>query len=159
MKWKAAALDAEPSIKRAQQLQFQSEIIAAREKGRAEQMQALAIEAIDLMRRVINASDVRMAPGIYFLLDKKGRVVYVGKSENVLFRMNGHKGKEFASVRMIHVPSTAERDRLERRFIHLLTPAINVSLTAFNESQKLLEKHTDELAQKLPSHSVEGAIP
>lgn len=114
----------------------------------AEKLKSLAWEAIDLMRRLINASDVRMAPGVYFLLDTTGTVVYVGKSSNVLLRMAGHKDKSFVAVRMIEVLDDVERGQLEERFIHLLKPSINTSLTAFNHSHALLECDVGELARK-----------
>ena len=105
---------------------------------------------IALLRRIIAATEPRPEPGIYFLLDAVGLVLYVGQSDNVLNRMSGHKVKAFASVRMIQVPLAEDRNRLEQQFIHLLVPPLNVQRVGFNEVRKLLSgarsvPHNDEL--------------
>jgi hypothetical protein len=157
MTWKKLALAAEPKIESARAQQFSAEIAAGQHRSRADKMQELARETLALMRLVINGSDARMAPGVYFLLSKTGQVLYVGQAENVLLRMGGHRDKDFHSVRMIHVPRPGERDRLEQRFIHLLTPPINIALTGRNECASLLENDALSLAQKPSALSVEAA--
>lgn len=110
---------------------------AGRHKGIAEQMRAVAEEAITLARMLVTVTGIRSAPGVYFLL-RRGAVVYVGKSDNVLFRMAGHKPKEFDDVRMLHVAAPAERDRLERAYIHLLVPRLNIQQQRFNDTAAML---------------------
>lgn len=146
--YKKLAAQAEQRARAAEMNISTVEITAAHHKGVADQMRNLALEAIDLMRLVISASDVRPAPGVYFLLNAAGSVVYVGQSENVLFRMVGHKTKNFASVRMIEVHELVERLRLELRFIHLLVPPLNVALMNFNDAQDLLKSAASELSAK-----------
>lgn len=112
--------------------------IAANHKGTAQAMQMLSTECLNLMRLLVGATDIRALPGVYFLMNKSGGIIYVGQSENVMFRMSGHKEKEFHSVRMIHIARPNERIRIETRFIHLLQPPINLQYLGPDNSQELL---------------------
>ena len=128
-------------------------LLAAEFRGRACDMQELAQESVRMMHMVLKATEAKMAPGVYFLQDKSGRVVYVGQSENVLLRMAGHKNKEFSGVKMIRVDRQTDRDDLEQKFIHLLLPPINAALTGFNNAKRLLEMELREFP-----HAVAVAI-
>lgn len=99
--------------------------VAKRERV-ATQYQSLARETVDILRLVIQATEPKPKPGVYFLLSASGEVLYVGVSDNVLARMSGHTEKVFETVRMIHVPQAKQRIRLEKRLIHLLTPPLNI---------------------------------
>lgn len=113
--------------------------IATRERT-AGQYQALAREAVDIVRLVIGASEPLPKPGVYFLLGAGREILYIGKSDNVLARMHGHTEKGFETVRMIHVPRAKERTRLEARLIKLLTPPLNVALASpTNPTRVMLE--------------------
>jgi hypothetical protein len=151
MNWKERALNAEKRAAEAESQALVSQVATAKTIEHSQNLRAFALESVELMRLVINASDVRMAPGIYFLLNQAGEVVYVGKSSNVLLRMSGHREKQFSSVRMIEVRDEAERSLLECRFIHILKPQINVSMTAFNSTHELLNIDVLELARSVYS--------
>jgi hypothetical protein len=113
--------------------------IAKRERA-ASQYQALAREAVDVLRLVIGATEAKPKPGVYFLLGASSEVLYIGKSDNVLARMHGHTEKGFETVRMIHVPKSKDRSRLESRLIKLLTPPLNVALASpTNPTRVMLE--------------------
>lgn len=115
-------------------------MMAARHRV-ATQYKALAVEAVEILRLVVKSTEIRPKPGVYFLMGSEGEILYVGKSDNVLVRMAGHKEKDFETVKMIHVPRSEDRDKLEARLIHLLTPPLNIHLLTFNTTQVLL--HAD----------------
>jgi hypothetical protein len=87
-----------------------------------------ARDAVELMRLLLRATEGRPRPGVYFLLDEAGGVLYVGQSDNVLVRMRGHPEKGYESLRMIRADDYEERLELERRFIRLLKPPLNLVL-------------------------------
>jgi hypothetical protein len=64
---------------------------------------------------------------VYFLLDKLGRVVYVGKSSALFGRISNHAGKdwEWTEVSVTRVHSAYEMDTLEEDKIHQLHPRYN----------------------------------
>lgn len=111
--------------------------MATRERT-ASQYKALARETVDVLRLVIGATEARPKPGVYFLLGASSEVLYIGKSDNVLARMRGHTEKGFETVRMIHVPKTKDRTRLEARLIKLLAPPMNVACASPNDSTRVL---------------------
>lgn len=135
---RAIANKADTLITEANIARHKAELMAANFKGEADSMQSLARECLDLMRQLVSATDVRPAPGVYFLMNKAGEIIYVGQSENVMFRMAGHKEKDFHTVRMIHITKPLERNRLEQRFIHLLKPPINIQYLGVDRSHELL---------------------
>lgn len=118
----------------------QAVISAANFKGSAQSMKLLATECLDLMRLLVSATEVRPEPGIYFLMNKLGAIIYVGQSENVMCRMSGHKEKDFYSARMVKIKRADERLRIETRFIHLLRPPINLQYLGVDGSHELLEQ-------------------
>lgn len=67
--------------------------------------------------------------GIYFLLDHKRRVVYVGKSTNLFYRIGQHikdNSKLFAYHAHIEIHEKA-LDDAERHYIAMLQPKFNIS--------------------------------
>ena len=62
--------------------------------------------------------------GVYFLC-RGSRVVYVGQSSNYIFRLQGHKDKQYDRIFFKRVHRGKLRD-VERRFICLLKPELNV---------------------------------
>lgn len=118
----------------------QAVIAAANFKGSAQEMKLIATECLTLMRLLVSATEIRPEPGIYFLMDKPGAIIYVGQSENVMCRMSSHKDKAFYSARMVKIVRPDERLRIETRFIHLLQPPINLQYLGFDESHELLKK-------------------
>lgn len=95
-----------------------------------EQELAASVETLRLLSVIAKAlvlcEPVSSAPGVYFLLDSKGAVVYVGQSSNVALRLGGHRDKEFTDVRMIRIPDEIQRTRYEQLLIQLLRPMCNV---------------------------------
>jgi hypothetical protein len=102
-----------------------------------DELRAAARDAVELMRLMLSLSPISPKPGIYFLLNAAGDVVYVGQSANVVMRMAGHSEKQFTDVRMLHIIPIAERNRLERMFVHHFTPPLNTALQAFNRGLAL----------------------
>ena len=82
----------------------------------------------DLIRIALSASDVRPTAGIYFLFDANNAIIYIGQSDNVMRRMAGHMEKPILSVRMVACPDVIQRLGLERQFIAIFRPALNVHL-------------------------------
>jgi hypothetical protein len=151
--WKKVAATAEKKAADAERRRGDVILEAMKHKARADALQDFATEAVALMRMLVAASEPRMLPGVYFLLCSAGRIQYVGQSDNVLFRMAGHREKKFARAQMIHVKSASERDRLEARFIHIFEPPLNVQLQLNNRTQELLADGAQSLPQKVCDHS------
>lgn len=61
--------------------------------------------------------------GIYFLL-REGRVIYVGRSRNVYFRVLKHKHRQFQAWHWLPC-AESDLERLERAYLDLLLPALN----------------------------------
>lgn len=93
---------------------------------------------VGIITQLLSATEARAAPGVYFLIDAKGTVIYVGQSQNVLARLSGHADKPFYQARMIPVPSQGKRMQVEARFIRLLRPALNIR--GLGESDELKER-------------------
>lgn len=82
-----------------------------------------------LLRLLINSTDAKPLPGVYFLLAASGEVQYIGQSKNVLSRMHGHSAKEFAQVRMIRMDDPGQRLALESNLINLFKPKLNLQFS------------------------------
>ena len=106
-------------------------------------------ESIDLLRLLAAATDARPVPGVYWLLDNVGEVAYVGQSKNVLARMSGHVGKEFATVRMVQITDDKRRLYIESRLIRLLTPPKNIVGIGFK--RELEQAAVSDGGQVLPT--------
>jgi hypothetical protein len=119
----------------------------------ANQLRAIAKEAVDIMRQILCATEARPKPGVYFLLGAHSELLYIGKSDNVLSRMSGHDEKEFEFVKMIHVQNSRERTKLEGRLIHLLRPPLNIAMSGGGETRKLIET---EACYKIPTRDPRG---
>lgn len=78
---------------------------------------------------VRNALPFGVATGVYFLI-KDARVIYVGKSVNVLDRIGKHRreGKWFDSFNYLPCPA-GRLDEIEARYILAFMPKMNASLT------------------------------
>jgi hypothetical protein len=81
-----------------------------------------------LMGMMMTAHELRPTPGVYWLIDEAGSVVYVGQSKNCLSRMAGHRDKPFVSARMLAIEDDGRRSLVERMLIMSLTPAHNVKM-------------------------------
>jgi hypothetical protein len=88
--------------------------------------------------------------GVYFLV-KAGRVVYVGQSNNVYWRVGVHRlTKDFDAWHWVSCPRE-ELTRLERRYIDLLVPQMNQdSLTVSRRRGKI---PLSDLAISIVGHS------
>lgn len=84
--------------------------------------------------------------GIYFLV-KKGRVVYIGQSINILGRIDQHKyhGKQFDQIFFLPVPKS-KLNEVERAFIKKLKPSEQgVMYESFSlEAAELVTKEYNE---------------
>jgi hypothetical protein len=81
-----------------------------------------------VLAMALRMTEPKPLPGVYFLLSEEKNITYVGQSQNVLGRMSGHSGKDFHSVRMIHVEDKDERMFIEKAMIELLQPKDNTML-------------------------------
>lgn len=84
----------------------------------------------EIVAALTRASEPRPRPGIYFLHDTEGQLLYIGQAGNVLSRMIGHTDKPFDSVRMIEIEDHRKRLEIERALIRHLKPPFNVQHTA-----------------------------
>ncbi len=93
------------------------------------EMAALVREdARALAGMMLRAVDALPLPGVYFMMNDAGAVIYVGQSQDVTRRLTAHLVKEYASVRMVPVKSDVERAALEKAFIRFLSPPLNKAL-------------------------------
>ena len=79
--------------------------------------------------------DVTTEPGLYFLFDRKGVIIYVGKATNIQFRLSQHLneklGLSYVETEKIHkisvivVDDSALRSFLEVLYIFNLNPQFN----------------------------------
>ena len=122
----------EQEIRGAQQATTAQEIKLLRLHEELSETRGLLEGAIEGMRLLLKATRIQPRPGVYFLLDDKSTLLYVGQSESVAGRMVGHSDKQYSDAVMLHVTDLAERNRLERLFVHYFTPPLNVQLQAFN---------------------------
>jgi predicted transcriptional regulator len=95
----------------------------AKEGGKIREFETVA-------KLLLSTGPVCAEPGIYFLFDATGRVVYIGQSKNVALRLAGHDDKEFRDIRMIQVPGEAERLKYEALLIKTFRPKYNVALNS-----------------------------
>jgi hypothetical protein len=79
---------------------------------------------------MMSAHELRPVPGVYWLSDGMGAVVYVGQSKSCLSRMSGHRDKEFVTARMIRVDDESERSEIERTLIRSMRPALNIKMVS-----------------------------
>jgi len=80
----------------------------------------------EMLAAMLCATEPKPLPGIYFLISE-GVVTYVGQSQNVLYRMHGHRGKTFDTVKMIHEPDLTRLLVEEGRWIGAFSPRDNVT--------------------------------
>lgn len=140
--------DLKAALSRISQLEKESRdfmMAAARHKGDSIEMKTLANEALILMGMLLDCTELKSAPGIYFLMNKAKKVIYIGQSENVMKRMAGHADKEFFTAKMIYHPREKERCVLEQRFIHLLNPSINKQFLGERIMQNFLNKELEKI--------------
>lgn len=108
---------------------YQTASIDIEWRGNASEAFALTERTAGLMAMLLAAEGAGPQPGVYFLLTQEGAVQYVGQSENVLNRVAAHTAaKGFARVRMLVVENYDERMELERHFIRLMKPPLNIQL-------------------------------
>ncbi len=74
---------------------------------------------------------------IYFLIDN-GEVVYVGKTENGLFRPLSHKDKKYDTIKIIFVKGNV--NELEGEFIAKYTPKYNRVISGYISFRLAKEK-------------------
>lgn len=85
------------------------------------------MRAKPLLKKEGIAKAAQLVPkcGVYFLLDDKDEVVYVGSSTNIDNRVSGHR-TYWAFARATYVLCRPEeRDELERRYIRACRPRFN----------------------------------
>jgi hypothetical protein len=103
------------------------QVATAQAKATTQAATLLHTQDVEGMMRLLAAStEPRPAPGVYFLLDPAGGVMYVGQSKSVLGRMAGHADKVFATVKMIPIEAQQTRLAYERKFITFFRPPLNV---------------------------------
>jgi len=68
-------------------------------------------------------------PGVYWLINDKNVIVYVGRSGNCAGRLGGHKEKIFCRARMVRVADVAKRAKFEQILIARLNPLLNIAMT------------------------------
>lgn len=88
----------------------------------------ITVSAEDILSRAVDFNPIA---GIYFLI-KGDRVIYVGQSIDVIYRIHSHRalgrhGKKFDSFSYIEC-SKADLDLYESIYIHLLRPELNAKL-------------------------------
>ncbi len=104
----------------------------------------------------VNKVSVAKVAGIYFLLDDDDRVIYVGKSKNVLARVGSHLYDERKSPYISRVAGVAvppERlDEVERLYIKLYSPPFNAGTDAGIEYLKAIQRKRKAVARKMRAH-------
>jgi hypothetical protein len=83
--------------------------------------------SLGIFRLLVAATEPKPQPGVYFLLDGDGAILYIGQSKSVLGRMVGHGAKDYSTVRMIHVADDRLRLEIEAKLIGWLRPPLNVN--------------------------------
>lgn len=82
----------------------------------------------NILALMMTAHELRPFPGVYWLLDAAGVVVYVGQSRNCASRMSGHRDKAFVAARMIRIEDDRHRSEIERALIRAMRPNLNVQM-------------------------------
>ena len=59
-----------------------------------------------------------------YILSKRGRIIYVGETDNIMRRIGEHAFKGFDKVSLIECPRN-KRKEMERRLIRSLSPEMN----------------------------------
>lgn len=107
---------------------LERELAQERSKVRREYIEVdRTADSLEIFRLLVAAGEPKPLPGVYFLLDADGDVLYVGQSRNVLSRMAGHTEKRYARVRMIHVEDDKRRLVVEGKMILWFQPPLNLS--------------------------------
>jgi excinuclease UvrABC nuclease subunit len=114
------------------------------------------------------ASDLEYRPGIYFLLDYDGTVVYVGKSVSPEARVaTGHPSKLFSRAAVVRIDNKDELVTYEAGFINLFKPFYNKGRRNSRTKRKRLiypiDKRKVPAARKLvermlSQHTKEGSV-
>ena len=70
-----------------------------------------------------------MLSGVYFLLDEKGEVIYVGQSNNIAVRVQDHRSRGLKFHRVFAIEESDETVRLlkENVFLVAMGPRENLS--------------------------------
>jgi|TARA_B100001094_G_scaffold208977_1_gene202897 excinuclease UvrABC nuclease subunit len=74
----------------------------------------------------IKVENIKPEPGIYAMYDTDNRLIYIGQSKDVNYRVSKHpKRSKYASIKVRHIKSYDERINLEERLIRRLKPKLN----------------------------------
>lgn len=70
--------------------------------------------------------NIKPEPGIYAMYDTDKRLIYIGQSKDVNYRVSKHpKRSKYASIKVRHIKSYDERINLEEKLIRRLKPKLN----------------------------------
>jgi len=74
----------------------------------------------------IKAEKIKPKPGIYAMYDTDKRLIYIGQSKDVKYRVSKHpKRSKYASIKVKYINSYDKRIKLEEELIRRLKPRLN----------------------------------
>jgi len=70
--------------------------------------------------------NIKPQPGIYAMYDTDNRLIYIGQSKDVRYRVSKHpKRSKYASIKVKYINTYDERIKLEEKLIRRLKPKLN----------------------------------